>query len=176
MYCPNCGQQQASNEIRYCSRCGFPLEGVNQLIAGGGLPQALDQFRSRRSARYEGMRQGIMLIFLGVVLTPVAAILNNYLGLPELFIALSAAICFIGGFLRTLYALIFEEGKPKMPLPYVPPHGQLQQPRQAALPPMRNPAMGTWPSRGNTAEIVRPQSVTENTTRLLDDDASSKPS
>ena len=28
MFCPQCGQQQVSDVTRYCSRCGFPLDGV----------------------------------------------------------------------------------------------------------------------------------------------------
>ena len=28
MFCPQCGQQQASDATRFCSRCGFQLEAV----------------------------------------------------------------------------------------------------------------------------------------------------
>ena len=34
MYCPNCGQQQASNEMRFCSRCGLALSGLADWLAG----------------------------------------------------------------------------------------------------------------------------------------------
>jgi hypothetical protein len=36
MFCPNCGQRQVSNEARFCPACGFPLEVVGELLAGGG--------------------------------------------------------------------------------------------------------------------------------------------
>ncbi|HEX8637447.1 MAG TPA: hypothetical protein VF692_05245, partial [Pyrinomonadaceae bacterium] len=40
MHCPRCGQQQVSPETKFCSRCGFPLGLVSDLIAHGGfLPQ-----------------------------------------------------------------------------------------------------------------------------------------
>ncbi|HEY0385507.1 MAG TPA: hypothetical protein VGC64_05825, partial [Pyrinomonadaceae bacterium] len=39
----------------------------------------------------------------------------------------------------------------------------------AALPPAQSIPVSTWRQRPNTAEIVNPPSVTEHTTRLLDD-------
>ena len=35
MYCPNCGQQQISDEMRFCSRCGLALSGLMEWLAGG---------------------------------------------------------------------------------------------------------------------------------------------
>jgi len=32
MHCPKCGQQQVSDEMRFCSRCGFALGIVTELI------------------------------------------------------------------------------------------------------------------------------------------------
>ncbi len=37
MYCPNCGQQQVSEEMRFCSRCGLALSGLAEWLAGGML-------------------------------------------------------------------------------------------------------------------------------------------
>jgi hypothetical protein len=55
-------------------------------------------------------------------------------------------------------------------MPYVAPPMPAQlgvMDRNAALPPAATP-QGAWLQRPNTAELVRPPSVTENTTRLLD--------
>lgn len=41
MYCPQCSQQQATGEMRFCSRCGFPLKIVSQLVANGAPWQDL---------------------------------------------------------------------------------------------------------------------------------------
>ena len=41
MYCPQCGQQQLSDNLRFCSRCGFPLEVVLQILGTGGMLPAL---------------------------------------------------------------------------------------------------------------------------------------
>jgi hypothetical protein len=185
MHCPQCGQQQVSNELRFCSRCGFPLGGVVELVANGGvIPQYQppSEFPRKVSPRRKGVQQGVALIFLAAVLTPLFAVLHEYLGFPDLFIALTAVIGFIGGVLRVVYALIFEEGAQKVvylnpqtqqPLfsPYQQPVPQQPKPfadvpRARPLPPQQStPAQG-W-RRPNTAELVNPPSVTENTTKLL---------
>ena len=49
MHCPSCGQEQASVEIKFCSRCGFPLGLVSEILAHGGfLPQLAELHKSRK--------------------------------------------------------------------------------------------------------------------------------
>ena len=190
MYCPQCGQQQVSSDMRFCSRCGFPLGGVMQLLSNGGLipqSQSLEPGETQKvSPRRKGVQQGVMLIFLGILLTSLLGVLNAYLGVPEVFPAITAIIGFMGGPARILYALMFEEGAKKI---YTPTHLQqpnmpaYQQPQMVggaaahhrpALPPQQqNVPLPGW-RRPDTAELVRPPSVTEHTTKLLDkqDDAS----
>jgi hypothetical protein len=90
----------------------------------------------------------------------------------EILTAFAAIICFIGGPLRMLYAAVFEEGAPSSPRLYGPPpmaKPQFGPPtQQQALPPPPMRAPNAWRSRPNTAELVTPPSVTENTTRLLE--------
>ncbi|HEY0404170.1 MAG TPA: hypothetical protein VGC89_00475, partial [Pyrinomonadaceae bacterium] len=96
----------------------------------------------------------------------------------DILVPISAVLFFVGGFMRILYAAIFEEGAPLMPaqnaaLPYAPPAVAPQlnagMRSAAALPPAQSIPVATWRQRPNTAEIVNPPSVTENTTRLLDE-------
>jgi hypothetical protein len=115
-------------------------------------------------------------MLISVVLTPVLAILTD-IGFPEIYVAL-AAIIFWVGIIRMIYARIFEEatvqGTPGTLPAYVPPAGPTQfgaSPRQTALPPQRDVPLTGWRQQTNTAEIIPPSSVTENTTRLLDDKA-----
>lgn len=186
MHCPQCGLQQVSNELRFCSRCGFPLAGVAELMANGGIIpqyQPPSETPARKvSPRKRGMQQGMLLIFLATVLTPLFAVLNAYLNFPEIFTTLAAIIGFIGGAMRVIYALLFEEGAPKAPV-YVnaglPQQGLplYSQPVPQALdanrartlpPPQSTPTpVSNW-RRPDTSELVRPPSVTENTTKLLD--------
>lgn len=162
MYCPKCGQQQASVEVRFCSRCGFPLAGVARLLASGGETVGLaapEPGPRLTSPRREGVRRGAKLVFLGCLLTPVAALLHSFLYFPELLIPLCAILGILGGILRMLYAAIFEEGRPALAEAQVAP--------ASYLPPSYTPP--ALPQR-NTAEIkAPPASVTENTTRLLKD-------
>lgn len=179
MHCPHCGQQQVSDVIRFCSRCGFPLEGTIQLLANGGLLPVyqVPQETGEMSPRRKGVRQGAMMFLAGVVVVPVLAVLDSYTTLPlTMLVALAALILFLGGVMRMLFAGIFEEGAKYQMVPgaYLPPPAnpaQLGNPaRVAALPPPAIPAAPSWRPQPVTGELVRPSSVTEHTTRLLNKD------
>lgn len=180
MFCPRCGQQQATDSMRFCSRCGFPMEGAMHLLANGGLiPQYSSSVEQKGSSpRRRGVKQGALLMLLAAVLVPVFGVFASFapgrLGNAfEFFTALTAILGFLGGPLRMLYAGIFEEGAPVRPqfmasTSYAPPVIAAPQARVAALPPPPvNPA-AAWRQRPHTAEILQPPSVTDNTTRLLD--------
>ena len=176
MFCPQCGQQQATGVIRFCSRCGFPLDGVIQLLGTGGM---IPVYRNSDepvpvSARRKGVRQGGMLLLSGAVLVPLLGVMASFgdSRFLEVLLAFAAIICFIGGPLRMLYAAVFEEGAPSPMRMYGPPVAKPQfgpppMQHQALPPPPARSASG-WRSRPNTAELVSPPSVTENTTRLLE--------
>lgn len=175
MYCPQCGQQQVSGAVRFCSRCGFPLDGVIQLLTtGGNLPV----YRSsdepvQISPRRKGVKQGAVLLLSGAVIVPILGVLASFsnAAFPQILTALAAIICFIGGPFRMLYAALFEEGAPPRIPVYGPPPAMTPQfgpPRQnAALPPPPARSPSGW-RRPTTAELANPPSVTENTTRLLE--------
>jgi hypothetical protein len=179
MYCPQCGQQQVSDLTRFCSRCGFPLEGVNAvLVSGGQLPlrTAVTGIK-QQSPRSKGIRQGAMLMLSTILLVPLMAVITvNFDLKPELFVPLTAIFFFVGGLLRILYATIMEDanatteannftGYAPGGMPQVGASGH-----NAVLPPASvNPATD-WRRRPNTAELYQPPSITENTTRLLDKD------
>ena len=176
MYCPQCGQQQVSGVVRFCSRCGFPLDGVIQLLGTGGM---LPVYRSpdepvQISPRRKGVKQGAVLLLSGAVIVPILGVLASFsnAAFPQILAALAAIICFIGGPFRMLYAGLFEEGAPPRFQPYGPPPApvppQFVPPRQhSALPPPPARTPSAW-RKPNTAELANPPSVTENTTRLLD--------
>jgi hypothetical protein len=118
----------------------------------------------------------LMLSTLLIVPLVVFAVLLSDSDWMVPLVPLSAVVCFVGGLLRLIYALLFEDA--------LPPHGspldlvstasftqaQLNGPmRGTALPPSRGTPVTDWRPRAGTAEIVRPPgSVTENTTKLLD--------
>lgn len=183
MFCPQCGQQQISGEMRFCSRCGFPLGGVIQLLASGGMVAAASDAGStskQGSPRRKGYRQGALMLLIAMIATPIMAILSEGgLGIPEFLIPLTAIIFFWGGIIRMIYARIFQDAAaPRAALgaqpSYIPPAGPAQfgaGAPQSALPPQRSVPVSNWRQPTNTAEMVPPASVTENTTRLLDEKA-----
>jgi len=76
MFCPQCGQQQISGAVRFCSRCGFPMDGVIHLLANSGM---LPVYRStdeptQMSPRKRGVRQGMILALGGVGIGLLAAL------------------------------------------------------------------------------------------------------
>jgi hypothetical protein len=176
MHCPQCGQQQAPEVVRFCSRCGFPLDGVIQLLANGGvLPAYQTEGVPQISPRRRGVKQGGILLLTGALLVPLLGVLTSFSdsSFLQLLTAIAAVLCFVGGPLRMLYAALFEEGAPSWsrastythPLPL---HGVA--PARNSLPAPQPREAAAWRQRPRTAELVRPPSVTEGTTRLLDRD------
>lgn len=176
MYCPRCGQQQATDSMRFCSRCGFPMEGAMHLLASGGNLNLYQSPPGEKtiSPRRKGVKQGALLMLIGAILVPIFGIMAGFAPSNTLenvfgfFCALTAIICFLGGPLRMLFAAIFEEGAPA-PQFGTSSYAQSIHPQPArvsALPPPAVSPTASW-RRPETAEIMQPPSVTDHTTKLL---------
>jgi len=111
MFCPQCGQQ-ISDELRFCSRCGFALDGVAKLIAADGTLPELNENVSSRSPRRRGIEQGAILMLVGMALLPLINV-----GVSPPYNEALLFLFLLGGILRSAYALVFQEGallrKPK---------------------------------------------------------------
>ncbi len=161
------------------------MEGTMHVLAHGGmLPQyqAPPPGEKKISPRRKGVKQGVLIMLIGALLVPIFGVMSGFApGRLENFFAfwaaLTAIICFVGGPLRMLFAALFEEGAPKYQFPMVPTYNVPSVPpanRAPALPPPAvNPA-SQWRQRPQTAEILNPPSVTDNTTRLLDKEPTSE--
>ncbi len=173
--------------MRFCSRCGFPLGGVTELLASGGVLQSAGGEELREQAlspRRRGVKQGVVMMLLGTVIVPVLGILNSYqehTPMIEFLVAVSAVIFFAGGLMRILYALLFESSTPGVNRDAladdspVSPATLNARPRVSALPPAQSiPVSNFTLGRMSTAELAQPPSVTENTTRLLDEEKSAR--
>ena len=166
--------------MRFCARCGFPLEGTLALLNHGGMLPRYESSggETRISARRKGVKQGALLMLIGAVLVPLLGVFSSFAPFTigrafEFFAAAAAILCFVGGPLRMLFAALFEEGTPPrqfvMPSSYGPPAINPPTVRVTALPqPTATPTAG-WRARPQTAEILQPPSVvTDHTTRLLE--------
>jgi len=180
MYCPRCSQQQVSEETKFCSRCGFPLGLVTEILAHGGfLPQLADLHKSKKwLTRKNGILFSVFwFIFFLLIMTPFFGIVN-----ADEMAAMSAIVGIFGALMWLIGALALLKNEPKqfnLPVNELPnanintfydnnqkflsPH-QTQQPAQSYMPPA-----GAWQAP-NTGEFARPRSVTENTTKLLEKD------
>jgi hypothetical protein len=169
MYCPKCGQQQLGNAMRFCSRCGLPLTGLAEWVAGGGgaLAAQEETQAASPSARRKGIRRGAKLMFISVPLFAVFLGLSILVDGPApLMIPLAV---FLTGLTLMLYARLFAEET--APAKREQPQSSISgtTPERTALPPaspfQTDNAGGR---RMRTAELRQPPSVTEHTTRLLD--------
>lgn len=128
----------------------------------------------------------MMMISVALIVPLTVFLLVGMFGFPKVMIPLAAVVTVIGGFLRLLYAILFEDNTPPHRVPYATASAQFphtafapQSTLQHAAPPSR-PAlpMGNVPNsvvapaslwkRADTGELIQPPSVTENTTRLLE--------
>ena len=182
MYCPKCSQQQVSDEMRFCSRCGFPLSAVRELIAsGGGAPveHGAGAQAEQLSRSQKGVRKGARLMLVTLALALVAGFLT---AMDDDFaiLLIPLVLSFLVGFARVLYGVFWAEKRaPKVKGAASQPHavpampGQLDAAARSPQlsPPRVAPIESFTPQRVETAEMIRPPSVTENTTRLLDEES-----
>ncbi len=179
MFCPQCGQQQISAETRFCSRCGLPLDLVAEVVENGGiLPQLEELYKGKR--KFFSRRNGLIFsllwfLFFVLILAPFWGILD-----VEELAAMSAVLGIFGGLIIMLSSFFFLKSDPK------PFSNQLESKgvkysqnnlvgnrNQTALPPKHTypvsdyvqPQAGSWRS----TEDLQPTSVTEETTKLLDE-------
>ncbi len=180
MFCPRCGQEQISNETRFCSRCGFLLTGVVELIANNGNV-ALSAPNSVKgdSQRRRGLKQGFFFFLLTFLVVPIITILSVWINAKPFAVVIASIIFFIGGLLRMAYAMLFESNdatdKTIEQTVYQTTQNLLnrnQNPQalsgQQSIP-VENyapPKYGNW----RDTEDLEPSNVIDSTTKLLQND------
>src|SRR5687767_4307037 len=108
MFCPGCGYQITAAQVRFCPGCGFRLDGVTDLLARAGEPVSLEpQTSTNLSERQKGIRLGVKLILLSVVLFPVFLALSVLFDSPGPL--LPPATIFLSGLAWSLYSALFGE-------------------------------------------------------------------
>jgi len=182
MYCPRCGQQQISNETKFCSRCGFQMGLIPELIANNGiLPQLVELYQQKQSwfTRKNGVVFSLMWFVAWVMMIPA------FFGIAGEEDA--AGVSAVFGLFTTIMLLIFSLGFLKksqktISIPALEAH-QVQAaslygtpPNQQALPPQQSVPVesytaphGAWRTP-DTGEFATPGSVTDSTTKLLSKD------
>lgn len=170
MYCPKCGLQQVSDNMRFCSRCGLPISGLAEWLAGGAMLAVPEETSvAVPSRRRKGIRRGAKLIFFSAVLLPFFLGLSFLFDSPiPLFVPFTV---FMVGLSLMLYSRLFGEDIPLTGIRQAQPFGLGATPDNNALPPASNIGISSTGGRPvRTAEMAQPPSVTEHTTRLLDNE------
>lgn len=175
MHCPVCGQQQISEETRYCSKCGFLLTGVTQVVQNGGILNNLALPASGSpSPRSRGVKQGLFIFLLSFLVIPLISLITVALNAKPFVVAFAAILLAVGGLLRIVYALMFEDKLPKTLNDAGEPgksnklsgNAPLQMPSGDDLAASYvSPPAGNW---RDTNELQPAPSVIEGTTKLLE--------
>lgn len=172
MYCPNCGQQQISEEMRFCSRCGLALSDLVEWLANGRLPlKREEEARSvALSPRRKGIRRAAKLMFFSGVMFPIFLVFSIAIEEPgPMFFPFAL---FFVSLAMMLYARLFSDKHASGSLPSAAQTSAFDSttpPRY--LPPANTvgmPPIGRNQVRTN--ELAQPPSVTDHTTRLLDNE------
>ncbi len=178
MYCPRCSQEQIKEDVRFCSRCGFSMTGMAEVVENGGLPkEVIDQKHPEAmSPRRRGLKQGGLLFLSGGVIVPILGILTSMFNGEGYIVGMAAILTFLAGILRMIYALVFQSGVPTLEnegIVDTVKKDLLGKPvNNKALPPQQsepisteyNPPQVNW----RDSDDLQPVSVTEETTRTLD--------
>lgn len=172
MFCPKCSQQQISDEIRFCSRCGFELNVVKALLASDA-PQNSEIQKPDRSLRKRDMTVGAGIMFFFAL---VAAIIT--VDMPPSHSS-RIILLFVAWLILSLlinikpiigYLLRADNSAPATEdFSLSKTISNFASRSKKALPEARGvPASDLVMPNLNTAEMIQPPSVTESTTNLLD--------
>ena len=182
MHCPRCGQQQISDQTKFCSRCGFQLGLVAELLENGGfLPQLAELYKSKRTifSRKNGVIFTVLWFIFWVMMVPAFFGLageEDAAGVSAVFGVFSTMMLFIISLAVLQRApKAYELAAHQMPTA-TPSHPLYGNASPVALPPQQtHPAASYMPPEGSwrapdTGDLARPGSVTEGTTKLLKKD------
>jgi hypothetical protein len=163
MYCPKCGQEIVSNDLRFCPRCGLSLAVVSGLLSGNDValrvetpPTGLSIFRRKE------YRLAAQLVFFSIIAVPVSLIFSIVFDSPGPLVV--PLLMFLAGLAKLTYTFLFGKGKPSE----AELRRQFQYSDQARL---EEPRLYISPTENyagtTTTELIKPPSVTEKTTNLL---------
>lgn len=167
MYCPKCSQ--SSDEAQFCSQCGSQLESERLLTATESKTETpeTEKLEGKLSPRQKGVRQGVKLMLLSIVLIPAYILLSALFPAHDVLVEshvsdtafekISEAVLFtifMCGLARVLYAYFFERGS----------DDNEQETAQIsasssryALPPSHSiPVSGFGAWRKNTGDVAQP--------------------
>lgn len=114
MYCPRCGHQPITDELRFCSYCGFKLGVVKASLADDDSVSAADSFTIQvipKELRQRDINIGLILMFAGAMFAALLAG-RDLMGLGReggaviLFAVFSSLLLFSRPIIKLIYKLL----------------------------------------------------------------------
>jgi hypothetical protein len=175
MFCPKCSQPQVSDDVRFCSRCGFQMHVVAHLLETNGALAAFEAEEPETPSLYRRITSsaGAKVMFVSVVLFIFFLIFAAINDAPE--VMLVPFFLFVIGAAMLVYKLIFggktSAGKTEESSYKTKNLNRAESPNK--LSPAQSEPISFYESpRRKTGELRQPPpSVTEPTTKLLEPDS-----
>ena len=115
MFCPKCAAEINSDETKFCAKCGFTIKSVRNIVEQNG------QDETEISNFQKGLRFGVKLLLLAVILFPIFQVLSGLFPPDDKLVEsspsstwfdfLGNAVLFaltLSGIARIFYAFVFE--------------------------------------------------------------------
>lgn len=165
MYCPNCANPIDGTQ-KFCRSCGANVSLVPQALTGRlPEPMMVEEDRRgrhrRRGKRPPSIEGAVSSFFIGVGFLAVAIAVGKYAPAGQIwwFWMLIPAFSCIGGGIGQYLKLKEAERQRQQAFPPPPPQVNFQPPVQPRVSELSAPT---------TSELIKPSSVTEHTTRHLE--------
>jgi len=173
MFCPKCSQQQVSDETRFCSRCGFQLNVVKALLVNDDMLQTQNTEIQKpdRSLRKRDLTIGAFLMFILALIGAALIIeLPPFHSARIIIVVLAWVALTLLINIKPIIRYFLQADSSGKDTSTTETFSNLSTKiKHAALPSSHSiPAEDLIMPSINTAEMVSPPSITEQTTNLLD--------
>lgn len=170
MFCPNCSQQQVSDETRFCSRCGFQLNVVKALLSTESFSQNTEIQKVSRSPNKRDMTIGAALMFVfAFIVAAITIDVPRSSSAPIVLLIIAGFILVLLINIKPIIQYFLRPDSPANDAPVLKASPNLfSKSNSNPLPAAQSvPAQDLVMPKFDTAEIAQPLSVTEPTTNLL---------
>lgn len=163
MFCPKCSAKINSGETKFCSKCGFTVKSVRQILENGGADE------NEITPFQKGLRTGVKFLLLALILLPVFQILSGFFPPDDRLVESSPSSSwfdFLGntvlfaltlsGIARIFYALVFERGVKINNSESENTIRQINAKEQNALPPQSDIPVSDFGKWKTTDELFEP--------------------
>jgi hypothetical protein len=162
MFCPNCACKVVSVDTKFCSKCGFTLTSVRNIVEKNGDDQSeISQFQ-------KGVRFGVKLLLIALILLPVFQILGGFFTPDDKLVESSPSSSWFdllgnavlitltfSGIARIFYAILFEHSA-KSNILTTPSIKEIFGRKKNALPPPTDSPASDFGKWKTTDELFEP--------------------